>query len=575
MHLPFRQAACSQFRAAIATHNNRRHRRLLLEKLEDRTVPSTTTFAQFQPLFPALQAFEYTDNGNGTVSFHTISGGDPVLVTFDSSLVSGLSGTQVDAHLFLSATTDQTVTGSNVAGSVVAQRFPATTNSLMITLDTPVGGKTNFLTVTFSGQLEGQAGLPEASFQASDSAQPPNFVSFSSDFIDFSNSVNHGFSLAFSSLLANDGTVGLQISADGFFKPFAASGTGTFDTNFVLPAVIQGLKFEDLNANGIRDANEPGMAGVTIQLLDPTTNQVLFTTTTDGTGAFSFTVPAGTYEIREVEPNGFIQTTPNPADITVTPGQDLTGILFGNAPTASIGGGGGSTTPPPVISKTELLSSNYTAIAQGELQAEEGFVNGLYHTLLDRAPDPGGLANFVLLMQAGLSRQQIVQMIWDSPEHRALEVNRLYEEFLGRPADPAGQSFFVNALLSGATELDVMQAILTSAEYQASHASNVSFLTGLYVQVLGRSPDMVGETAWLQLLQNDLTRGQVVADFLTSTEATEHFLGVNYLTLLGRPPDSAGEQYWLSLIADGQTSLDTVAVAIAGSDEFFARFGGP
>jgi Domain of unknown function (DUF4214)/SdrD B-like domain len=536
---------------------------LFLEKLEDRTVLSTTTFAQFQPLFPALQAFEYTDNGNVTATLHTISGGDPVLVTFDPSFVAGLTGTQADAHLTLTTITDQAVTGSAASGGVVTQNFPATANALVITLDTPVGGKSNFLTVTFSGRLGGQIGLPEGSFQASDSAQPPDVVSFSSDFIDFSNSVNHGFSLAFSSLLANDGTVGLQLSADGLFKSFAASGTGTFDTNFPSLGTIQGVKFEDLNANGVREPNDPGLAGFTIELLNPLTNQVLYTTTTsDASGAFSFSVPAGTYEIREVQQTGFVQTTPNPADITIAGGQDVTGILFGNAPVLP-------------ISKVELLSSNYFAIAQGELIADEGVVNGLYETLLGRAADVGGLANFVLLMQAGVSRQQIAQIIWQSPEHRAVEVNQFYEEFLGRPPDPAGESFFVNALLSRATELDVMQTILTSAEYQASHASNVAFLTGLYAQVLGRSPDVVGETAWLQLLQNGLSRQQVVAGFLTSAEATRHFVAGDYLGLLGRPPDSGGEQFWTDLVVNGQASLETVAIAIASSDEFFARFATP
>jgi uncharacterized surface anchored protein len=109
---------------------------------------------------------------------------------------------------------------------------------------------------------------------------------------------------------------------------------------------IHGLKFEDLNANGVRDANEPGLAGFTIELLSPATGQVEFTTTTDATGAFSFTsIPAGTYRIREVRKNGFALTTPNPADVTLTAGADVTGILFGNAPTATsalggVGGGG-------------------------------------------------------------------------------------------------------------------------------------------------------------------------------------------------------------------------------------------
>jgi hypothetical protein len=341
-------------------------------------------------------------------------------------------------------------------------------------------------------------------------------------------------------------------------------------------AQIHGLKFEDLNANGLRDANEPGLGGFTIQLINPASGQVLFTTTTDASGAFSFSVPAGNYRIREVQKTGFVLTTTNPADVTLAAGGNITGIVFGNAPSSAIGGIGGGVIPGvtvPIISKVELLASNFPLISLGLLQAEEGFVNGLYNTLLGRAPDVAGLTNFVLLMQAGISRQQIVQIIWQSPEHRALEVNQFFEAFLGRPADTAGQAFFVNALLHGATELDVMQAILSSAEYQASHASNVAFLTGLYAQVLGRSADTAGLTAWLQLLQNGaVSRAQVVHAFLTSAEADQRFVEADYLALLGRPADSAGLQLWTNLLVSGQASLQTVGEAIAASDEFFARF---
>jgi hypothetical protein len=227
---------------------------------------------------------------------------------------------------------------------------------------------------------------------------------------------------------------------------------------------------------------------------------------------------------------------------------------------------------PGSSSKLELLFANYSAFARGALIADEGFVNGLYRTLLGRAPDAGGLTNFVLLMQAGVPRQQIAQIIWQSPEHRAVEVNQFYEELLGRPADPAGKSFFVNALLSGATEFDVMQAILNSAEYQASHVSNVSFLTGLYAQILGRSPDVAGEMAWLQLLENGLSRQQVVADFLTSTEAVQRFIEADYLQFLARPADNSGLAFWSNLFVNGQASLESIGEAIVASDEFFARF---
>lgn len=111
--------------------------------------------------------------------------------------------------------------------------------------------------------------------------------------------------------------------------------------NRALPSSISGTKFNDVNGNGVRDTGEPGLSGVTIQLRNAAGQ--LTTATTDSSGNFSFTgLAAGTYLLSEVVPAGFSQTAPAPpGTITVTlgPGQDATGFLFGNrAGAASIAG---------------------------------------------------------------------------------------------------------------------------------------------------------------------------------------------------------------------------------------------
>ena len=72
---------------------------------------------------------------------------------------------------------------------------------------------------------------------------------------------------------------------------------------------IGNLVFEDLNANGIRDAGDPGEPGVTIELLDGNGNAILdaagnpITTVTDANGFYEFTdLPAGDYRVRSSLP---------------------------------------------------------------------------------------------------------------------------------------------------------------------------------------------------------------------------------------------------------------------------------
>jgi serine-aspartate repeat-containing protein C/D/E len=102
------------------------------------------------------------------------------------------------------------------------------------------------------------------------------------------------------------------------------------------PAIL-GIKFNDLNGDGIRQPNEPGLANIPF-LLEPATgaNGVFnagtgeVSTTTDANGAFSFiNLVPGNYLITETAvPANFRTTTPNP--LAVTLGNTNANVFFGN-----------------------------------------------------------------------------------------------------------------------------------------------------------------------------------------------------------------------------------------------------
>ena len=97
---------------------------------------------------------------------------------------------------------------------------------------------------------------------------------------------------------------------------------------------IAGLKFNDLSGNGVRDAGDPGLAGVTV-FLDSNGNGALdpgeVSTTSDVNGNFIFAnLGPGTYRVREVPPAGSTQTTSNPADIVASSGSNISGVIFGD-----------------------------------------------------------------------------------------------------------------------------------------------------------------------------------------------------------------------------------------------------
>lgn len=94
-------------------------------------------------------------------------------------------------------------------------------------------------------------------------------------------------------------------------------------------AIIKGVKFNDLNGNGVRDTGEPGLGNWTISVADQNNNT--HTTTTDASGNYSFTVPAGSYTVSEALLSGWSQTAPTTGSFTTAVSSNQTVSLdFGN-----------------------------------------------------------------------------------------------------------------------------------------------------------------------------------------------------------------------------------------------------
>jgi hypothetical protein len=75
------------------------------------------------------------------------------------------------------------------------------------------------------------------------------------------------------------------------------------------PATIGDLAWRDLDRDGLQEPGEPGLANVTVRLLDQQ-GAIVATTTTDSGGIYGFTnVAPGTYRVRFVSPAGLMPTT--------------------------------------------------------------------------------------------------------------------------------------------------------------------------------------------------------------------------------------------------------------------------
>jgi sugar lactone lactonase YvrE len=204
-------------------------------------------------------------------------------------------------------------------------------------------------------------------------------------------------------------------------------------------------------------------------------------------------------------------------------------------------------------------------------QAEQAFVQALYRDVLGRQAEAPGLAAWTDLLQGGGTRLQVVQGIWNSPEHRGVEVDQFYATYLHRMADAEGRAAWINALLGGMTETETIRGFLTSTEYLQAHAGTTAYVTALYADVLGRQPDEPGLAAWQQAAQSGMSQEALADGFLQSPENHLQFVDRYYADFLGRAGEPAGVAAWMAALQSRQLSPDQVAQAFLASVEFYDR----
>lgn len=196
------------------------------------------------------------------------------------------------------------------------------------------------------------------------------------------------------------------------------------------------------------------------------------------------------------------------------------------------------------------------------------FVSGLYNDVLRRQPDTGGLINWLNQLDGGQSNLAVATAIWQTAEHRGIQVDGFYQQFLHRDSDAGGRQNWINQMLGGMTEENVMIAFMSTAEYSIRNPSNTAFVTAVYQDLLNRNPDPGGLTAWVNALNNGQTRTQVATSLVNTNERHQNLVTSYYLTFLRRFPDSNGFAFWVNQLDRGLFNDQGVALALLNSLEY-------
>jgi uncharacterized protein (DUF2141 family) len=389
------------------------------------------------------------------------------------------------------------------------------------------------------------------------------------------------------------GSVGGTMGVDTFNGVNLAPATAGMNYNFgeVQAARLSGFVYLDFNNDGIFQSNENGIAGVTVTLTgtDDIGDTISTVQVTARNGSYQFIgLRPGTYTITETQPRAYLDGKDTVGSLGGIVNNDqfsaivvpsaATGVSYNfgerlpNNPTTPYIDTTPSTFGHPnvqLLSKLQLLSSSWAHVGGSSVNVQATYVDSLYRTLLGHPANRASLLNWVKQLAQGTTRAQVVAAIWNSDEHLTREVDHIFVSFLHRHADSASLTLYVGYLKSGSSTTDIARMVILSDEYQNNHPDDVSYVVGLYSDILGQQVSDADVQAWLDYLQAGGSRASVAMNLLQSSTTYRSMLQADYTRLLHHSLTSAGQTHYLTAMTSGAMSPEAVEQAILASNEYY------
>ena len=101
------------------------------------------------------------------------------------------------------------------------------------------------------------------------------------------------------------------------------------------------------------------------------------------------------------------------------------------------------------------------------------------------------------------------------------EIYRLYQSMFHRTPDAAGTGYWLTQLDHGGAVLSIANSFINSAEFLSLYGANTTdaaFITALYANVLGRTPDSAGFNYWQDAFAHGAHRADMLVSFSDSAE---------------------------------------------------------
>lgn len=197
------------------------------------------------------------------------------------------------------------------------------------------------------------------------------------------------------------------------------------------------------------------------------------------------------------------------------------------------------------------------------------FVTAAFQEILVREVDQASLTTFSTALQDGsITRLTFTETLTHSVEYFSNIVSADYSQFLGRAPDAAGLAFWDNLMSSGMTDGQLAAQFIGSPEFFAQcGGTNQGWVDQMYFDLLGRSPDLSGEAAWVNALNAGMSRSLAAFGFASCAEREAIIVREDYQVFLGRQASNAEVAGWVNQFGAGMSNENIIA-GFCASDEF-------
>jgi hypothetical protein len=223
-----------------------------------------------------------------------------------------------------------------------------------------------------------------------------------------------------------------------------------------------------------------------------------------------------------------------------------------------------------LIAVVGTLLSASPALRADTVAENTNFIDKAYQDLLQRSPSTIEVASGLAALGSE-TREQFALTLDISTEYYRLLVNSYFQDLLSRPPSITELNSFTGLLVSSSTDESVQALLASTPEFFSDNGgTNAGFVAALFNNFLKRSPSAAELSFWEnQLSTLTLSRDQVAAMILGSSEYDTDLVQSYYLQFLQRPADPTGLAFFETALHGGTLTDEQVIASLIGTDEYF------